>query len=960
MAKPRRIDPLLGSREERPYDVFISYSHAQDSAIAEALQRELRRFGVPWYSHRPALPGARRTAQPNRPLHVFRDVTNLTASPGLWPNIVRALGSSEWLIVMASPTAAGSPWVGDEVGWWLANRPVERILIAWTAGELAWRGDDFDWDHTDAVPKELAGAFAHEPRWIDLRPVRPKATATKSRIHLGDQVAEFAAPIRGVAKDALVGEHIRQRRRTRFTAGAAVVLLTALSVVASFAAVRATSDAATARAQENVALSRQLAAESSEIGSQSPGVAARLAEAAWAVSPTTQAGAALTSLLDNQVHEGMLVTSFAAISSVAYSPDGTILASGDQSGQIQLRDAQTQTPLTRPIQVVHGDDSQVDSLAFAPDGKVLAVAGSDGEVHFRNPATGSPDRPDLKAAGSDAGVETVAYSRDGRMLATVDSDGEVDVWDASAGYSLIWSTALGDQTVAYPLAFSPDGTTLAGGGDSDGTIRLWAAATGHALGSPIAAVGGGGQVDSVAFSPDGRTLADVGSDGTTKLWNLSTRTATVLPSADAGQTQGSSVAFSPNGRLVGEGGYDGVLHLWDSQTGKAVAPAIAASPGTSIVYAVAFSPDSRVLAAGDSDGIIRLRETITGDPVGAPLGQPSAGLQPTISFDARGAEAAEEEPEDGIQLINPANGQPTDAGFSTGLAATLVELSPNDRALAADDGDSVKIFDVARPRSVHTVVNQTSGSDFVDQPSMAFSSDGRILATSENHADAQLWNTTTGKLLSTLGATKDSVSVISMAFSPDGTTLVTGHYDGTLEFWDVDTGVLRDTYHVGDPIDSLAFSPNGGILAVGDNEGIERLYAPASMRLLVPALPVGDDGTFGYQHEEKGVAAVAFSADGGLMAIAENDGTLRFWKTATGTPIGAVITPASGVVDALAFSENGTTLFTAGSHGIESWPVHMFTDPLAALCAEVGPPTAQDWTDYASGEPIPAVCTGSS
>jgi hypothetical protein len=113
-----------GVGSPRVYDAFISYSHAQDRLIADALQREMQRFGVPWYRHRPLPPGSPAQVGSLRPLLVFRDITNLAATPGLWPDIERALGMSEWFILMASPAAARSPWVRKKSpGGWRTGRP---------------------------------------------------------------------------------------------------------------------------------------------------------------------------------------------------------------------------------------------------------------------------------------------------------------------------------------------------------------------------------------------------------------------------------------------------------------------------------------------------------------------------------------------------------------------------------------------------------------------------------------------------------------------------------------------------------------------------------------------------------------------------------------------------------------------------------------------------------------------
>src|SRR6266511_820801 len=137
------------------YAAFPSYSHALDGRLGAAVQTGLERFAKPWYRI--------------RALRVFRDKLSLSASPGLWSSIERGLEASEWLLLMASPEAARSPWVRKEVGWWLQHRSADRLLIVLTSGQLAWDSaqDDFEWSRTDALPEEvLRGAFAEEPFWV--------------------------------------------------------------------------------------------------------------------------------------------------------------------------------------------------------------------------------------------------------------------------------------------------------------------------------------------------------------------------------------------------------------------------------------------------------------------------------------------------------------------------------------------------------------------------------------------------------------------------------------------------------------------------------------------------------------------------------------------------------------------------------------------------------------------------
>jgi TIR domain len=86
---------------------------------------------------------------------VFLDKTSLSLTPSLWPSIEKALGESEFFVLMASSEAAASPWVQNEVDWWLANRSADKLLVILTDGDLLWdrTTGDFDWNKTTALPQ---------------------------------------------------------------------------------------------------------------------------------------------------------------------------------------------------------------------------------------------------------------------------------------------------------------------------------------------------------------------------------------------------------------------------------------------------------------------------------------------------------------------------------------------------------------------------------------------------------------------------------------------------------------------------------------------------------------------------------------------------------------------------------------------------------------------------------------
>jgi len=144
------------------YKAFISYSHAADNRLAPMLQSALQRFAKPFYKL--------------RAINIFRDKTSLHLTPELWPEIQKAIRSSEFFILMASPDSAKSHWVEKEVEEWLTlkNGSPDKILLLLTDGSVEWNdnANDFDWDRTDALPSTLRGVFKTEPLFCDLRWVK--------------------------------------------------------------------------------------------------------------------------------------------------------------------------------------------------------------------------------------------------------------------------------------------------------------------------------------------------------------------------------------------------------------------------------------------------------------------------------------------------------------------------------------------------------------------------------------------------------------------------------------------------------------------------------------------------------------------------------------------------------------------------------------------------------------------
>jgi WD40 repeat protein len=287
------------------------------------------------------------------------------------------------------------------------------------------------------------------------------------------------------------------------------------------------------------------------------------------------------------------------VNSVAFSPDGRLLASGSDDKTIKLWEVAS----GREVRTLTGHTHYVNSVAFSPDGRLLASGSTDSTIKLWDVASGSLVRT---LSGHNGRVLSVAFSPDGRLLASGSDDKTIKLWEVASG-SLV-RTLTGHTGSVWSVAFSPDGRLLASGsGYLDYTIKLWDVASGREVRTLS---GHTDSVYSVAFSPDGRLLAS-GScskienyscvQGEIKLWDVATGS---LVRTLSGHTHNVwSVAFSPDGRLLASGSEDKTIKLWDVASGREVRTL---SGHNGRVFSVAFSPDGRLLASGSGDGTIRL------------------------------------------------------------------------------------------------------------------------------------------------------------------------------------------------------------------------------------------------------------------------------------------------------------------------------------------------------------------
>jgi len=935
-------DPI-GAGEHR---AFLSHSHA-DAKLARALQNGLEQLAKP---HRTP-----------KIFDVFLDAIDLPGGGKLPDRISSALAGSDHLLVLLSPDAATSYWVGKEAAGWLDSKgSADHVMLALARGDLVWErgrhGTSGRWsdDSLQYLPEALHGAFDDEPLWVDLRDFsdltekEEHARLTLENAEFKYNVARLQAPLRGpdVKPSDIVDEDLdrhRQAERRRFLAIIGLAILTVLAIAAAAVALWFQNRSA---AQGREARSEQLASQSIDSSGSQLDLGLLLAVAAIDTDDNTESfGRLVNAAARAEDIDTVLHAHERPVRAVAVDPEAQLLASVDVGGNVFLWNASSGEQIAGPLPVGSGISPALHDLEFDPDGAVLAAAGRDGAIH-RWDIT-DPARPEVLPPYTPFDGDAVAaidFSPDGTWIAATGGlasngtctatngdgsrvDAPIVTIDVASGVVEQLGTRKG---CVLGLDVSPTGDRVAVG-DQVGVVAVYDL-TGATDGLGFVAHAGS-IVSDVEFHPDGARLVTAGWDRMAHVWDLAAPERPVL-SFDEHTDIIRDLDVSEDGSTVATADRAHQILVWSIDDGGGVHQMSATHSAE--VRGIEFFQDDRRLVSAGADRKVVVWHPFGGRSISSLLYQDDAravAFDPVRSVLISAGGAIDEARTSEQNSTRPGFVVSTPIGSDGGSVHT--ETSSPVYAVAARDGlvvtgaldGSIGLLEVT-DSGMETVRTWTRdelscpGRNELGARAVAFDESASTIAV--GYFDGSIVVIESPGERERIRCARASGPVWDLAFRPNSELLVSSNGDDRVLVWSLSDDIKRTETVGAEIVRSVAFDGDGGRLAVGGSDGdVVLLDADTFARI---GQPLGGHVAW--------VSDVAFHPGRALLSSAGLDGTVVLWNLDTGLALTDPSIAMDGAVRSIAWVADGDGLAVASATAAEVWN---FREPRlrTAICEAV-------------------------
>ncbi|KAF9899339.1 hypothetical protein EC991_009083, partial [Linnemannia zychae] len=616
----------------------------------------------------------------------------------------------------------------------------------------------------------------------------------------------------------------------------------------------------------------------------------------------------------------------------AYSPDGKHYAVVFERGSIGVYDTTT----WEQTSTLDGFTSGIVSIAFAPDHQQLAFGDMKGVLRTWI-FTGTLSAPTF-CDGHNGGISDIAYSTDGQLIATASQDGFVRIFEISSGRPV--EKLSGHDGGVSSVSFSSDNKFLVSG-DSDGVIILWCRETGkleHHLAEHQ------GPISKVLFSPNGTQIASSSFDKTVRVWSITGNCQRTY----VGHLEGvTSIAYSPNDEHIVSCSEDSAIRMWNSRSGS-TGPIFRGH--TDHVVSIAYSPDGKHFVTCGRDKKLR-----RWDCPAATKGAVIFGHTNTASSGMFSYSTVKRHEGDSDKTLQPTQTQPCWAkttvhvSFDKRTSSIVVSLSGSLVASASRESVYLKDKDPHAPTDQLTLTGHSKNVTCI-----AFSPDGKHIASGSEDKTIRIFNVSSGKLACQLMGHKSAVS--SVEFSSTGDRIVSCSRGGNVRLWDSSNLVestedstadrlLETLAYEGDryPLVSVAISADSRWVAAGGNDTAVRVWDTRNPTGTSPVTLRGNDAA---------VNCVTFSPDNVHLASGGSDGYVRIWDVEKNMEECVMKHGGSdgGSVKCLTYSPSGRQIASGGDNKkVKIWDVSTgATDPTlehedSVICLRFSKDETQLW-----------------